>query len=100
MVEAKNSKLTTKNIKFINGIISGKTLAQSYIDAYNTRGPLPTVYAEASRAVRKPQVREAIEQALISQNLTPEFAVSELKKLKLQFNKKSRFNGSNNFHVT
>ena len=74
-------QLTYKNRKFVNAIIAGKTQTQAYKDAYNTKGHLPTVYAEASRTARLPQVQLAIEQALISQSATPEFAVRQLKKV-------------------
>lgn len=73
--------LTLKNRKFVNAIIAGKTQTDAYIEAYNTRGHLPTVYSEASRTARLPQVQQAIQEALISQNATPEFAVSQLKKV-------------------
>ena len=74
-------RLSAKKRIFVNAIIEGKTQTQAYIDAYNTKGHLPTVYAEASRTARLPQVREAIEQALFSQNVSPEFAVCQLKRI-------------------
>lgn len=73
--------LTPKQLKFVNKIIQGKTLTQAYKESYSTSGHLATVYPEASRTARLPQVQQAIKEALISQHATPEFAVSQLKKV-------------------
>lgn len=72
-------RLTQKNWQFVNAIVAGKTQTQAYLEAYDTKGHMPTVYAEASRTARLPQVRQAILNALISQKATPEFAVIRLK---------------------
>lgn len=72
-------KLTHKQRVFVKSIVEGKSKKRAYIDAYNTNGHNPTVYAEASRTARLPQVRQAIDQALAAHELTPEYAIANLK---------------------
>ena len=55
------SKLTLKQHKFVEGIAEGKTQTEAYMAAYNTKGHLPTVEAEASKTTRLPQVKDALE---------------------------------------
>lgn len=73
--------LTFKQKQFVVGILKGKTYTQSYLDSYDTNGIRSTVYPEASRTARLPQVRQAIEEALAANDATPEYAVSQLKKV-------------------
>lgn len=63
-------KLTPKQAKFVKGIVEGKTQADAYIEAYDTKGHLPTVEAEASKTTKKPQVKQAIISALERKGLT------------------------------
>lgn len=67
-----SKKLTPKQAKLVQGIAEGKTQREAYIEAYDTKGNIPTVDAEASKTISKPQVQEAIEQAMVKLNLTPE----------------------------
>jgi hypothetical protein len=63
-------KLTQKQAKLVKGVVAGKTQAQAYIDAYDTKGHLPTVEVEASKTLNKPQVKEALEQAMAAKGIT------------------------------
>lgn len=71
-------KLTVKERKLVKGIVAGKSQREAYIEAYDTKGHLPTVDAEASKTTNKPHIREAIEQALTRQDLTVEKIVQPL----------------------
>lgn len=71
-------RLTVKERKLVKGIVEGKTKTEAYIDAYDTKGHLPTVQAEASRTASKPHIKEAIELALQKQDLTIERIVQPL----------------------
>lgn len=75
---AKKPKLTRKQAEFVKGIAEGKTQAEAYIKAYDTKGHLPTVEPEATRTANKPQVKAAIELALEKLNLTPERALKPI----------------------
>lgn len=75
----KKPKLTQKQAKFVKGIAEGKTQAQAYIEAYDTKGHLPTVEAEASKTTNLPQVKEALQQ-LFSMEKTQQ-VVSNLHRL-------------------
>lgn len=57
----KKPKLTPKQAKFVKGIAEGKQQREAYIEAYDTKGNIPTVDVEASRTLSKPQVKEALE---------------------------------------
>lgn len=55
-------KLTVKQAKFVKGIAEGKTQRDSYIEAYDTKGNIPTVDVEATRTLSKPQVKAALDE--------------------------------------
>lgn len=74
------SKLTPKERKFVVAKVKGKTNRQAYIEAYTPKtDKLSTIDPNASRIAKKKQVNEAIEQALKAHDLTPDFAIAELK---------------------
>lgn len=62
MSNSKKPKLTPKQTKFVQGIANGKQQREAYIEAYDTKGNIPTVDVEATRTLSKPQVKEALEQ--------------------------------------
>ncbi len=66
----KTKGLTPKQAKFVKGIVEGKTQAEAYIEAYDTKGHLPTVEAEASKTTNKPQVKQAIVEAMTRKGIT------------------------------
>ncbi len=66
----KTRGITPKQAKFVRGIVEGKTQTQAYIDAYDTKGHIPTVEAEASKTIRKPQVKEALLEAMTRKGIS------------------------------
>jgi len=85
-------KLTVKEAKLVKGIAEGKTQRQSYIDAYDTKGSIPTVDAEASKTVRKPQVQEALAKALIKHGIDLDSSIAPIGKA-LHAMKQNEFTG-------
>lgn len=85
-------KITIKEAKLIKGIAEGKTQRQAYIDAYDTKGSLPTVDAEASKTIRKPQVQEALAIALEQHGITLDTAIAPIGKA-LTAMKQNEFTG-------
>lgn len=68
--EAKiNNKLTRKQNFFVKGILNGQSATQAALVAYNTEDP-NVAKVIASENLTKPNVREALEEALSSNGLT------------------------------
>ncbi len=65
-------KLTYKEAKLVKGIAEGKTQREAYMEAYDTKGNIPTVDAEASKTISKPHVKEALYEALSARGITPD----------------------------
>lgn len=76
----KKRKLTVKQQKFAAKVAGGSSKVDAYREVYNTNTTnKQTLYREAHETARKPQVQEAIDNALIKLHATPEYAVSKIK---------------------
>lgn len=75
------SKLTPKQRKFVVAKVQGKSNRQAYKEAYNVapNTKLSTIDPNASRVAKNEQVQAAIDEALKAHELTPEYAIKELK---------------------
>jgi hypothetical protein len=73
----KHKPLTIKQAKLVKGIAEGKTNTQAALDAYDVKSP-ETAASMASENLRKPNVQEAIQQALTFYNLTPKRAMKPI----------------------
>ena len=60
-----------KQAKFVKGIAEGKTNTQSALEAYDTDSE-KVASVIASENLGKPNIQEAIEQAMVKLNITPE----------------------------
>lgn len=68
--EAKiTNRLTRKQNSFVKGILSGQSATQAAVTAYNVRDT-KTASVIASENLTKPNIKEALEEALSSQGLT------------------------------
>lgn len=76
--EAKiNNKLTQKQNVFVNELVNGKSATQAALVAYNTSDP-NTAKVIASENLTKPNIKEAIEEALRSNGLSLSSITSNL----------------------
>ena len=73
----KKPKLTMKQAKFVKGIAEGKPPTVSALDAYDTDS-YGTAAVIASENINKPNVKEAIDLAMVKLNLTPERALKPI----------------------
>jgi phage terminase small subunit len=73
MSESRKStpKLTRKQTLFVKGIAEGKNQTQAALAAYDTTDP-DVAKVIASENITKPNVKEAIDLAMVKLNLTPE----------------------------
>lgn len=67
----KKPKLTRKQAEFVKGIAEGKPATISAQDTYNVKN-YGTAAVIASENLNKPNVKEAIDLAMVKLNLTPE----------------------------
>lgn len=75
-------KLTHKERLFVNAKVKGKTNRAAYMEAYEPKTKnLATIDPNASRIAKKEQVTTAIHEALESQKMTPEWAITHLKEI-------------------
>ena len=72
-----NKNLTRKQVIFINGVIQGRSATQAALEAYNTNDP-KVASVIASENLTKPNIREALEEVLSSNGLTPSLITSNL----------------------
>lgn len=76
----KKPKLTQKQAKFVRGIAEGKTNTQSAIDAYDieSKDVVNVAAVIANENLNKPNIQQALEQAMVKLNLTPERALQPI----------------------
>jgi len=67
----KKPKLTRKQAQFVKGIAEGKSQTQAALDAYDTTS-IDVAKNIGSDNLTKPNVKEAIDLAMVKLNLTPE----------------------------
>lgn len=80
-VNMKNN-LTVKQKKFVAKVVNGKTKTDAYKEVYNpTTTKKESIYRQAHEVSKKPQVQQAINEALELHGLTPEVAIGELSKI-------------------
>lgn len=72
-----SKRLTPKQAKFVKGLAAGKSGTQAALEAYDTTDP-NTAKVIASENLTKPNVRDAIENAMMKLNLTPERALKPI----------------------
>lgn len=79
----KKPKLTPKERKFVNAKVKGLSQREAYKQAYNVQPTtkIHTIDRNASKVASRDRVTLAIEQALDANELTPEHAIKELKKI-------------------
>lgn len=58
----KQKKLTPKQEKFVEGIVSGKNPSEAYRQAYNTSANNNTIAKEAQKILKNPNITPIIEQ--------------------------------------
>lgn len=82
MATKKLRPLTAKQKKFVEGIVQNKTQTQAYKDAYNVAPTtkLETIYPEASKTTRLPQVQNALRPFLEKHNITMDTAIAPIGK--------------------
>lgn len=73
----KKPKLTMKQAKFVRGIAEGKTNTDAALEAYDTDS-YDVAKVIASENITKPNVKEAIDLAMVKLNLTPERALKPI----------------------
>lgn len=79
--EAKiNNKLTRKQDTFVKGILNGQSATQAALTSYNTSDP-SVAKVIASENLTKPNIKEALEEALRSNGVTPDLITAEIKTL-------------------
>ena len=74
-------KLTIKEKKLVKGVVEGKTQAEAYADAGYALSTDNANAVNAHKAIQRPHIQQAIEDALIKQGATPEWAVHQLMKV-------------------
>lgn len=75
----KKKKLTIKEKKLVKGVVQGKTQAEAYREAGYAMAKTDNANkVNAHKAVQRPHIQQAIEEALIKQGATPEWAVHQL----------------------
>jgi phage terminase small subunit len=77
-------KLKPRDKKLVAGIVSGKTQLEAYKDAGYSVTSNEVGRVNAHRAVNRPHIQQAIEDALELHGATPEWAVSQLMKVAAQ----------------
>ena len=81
----KKKKLTMKERKLIKAKVQGMTNIDAFKAAgYATDTTPKAVSVNASRAINRPHIQDAINAALEAQGLTPEWAVAQLGKVAAQ----------------
>lgn len=82
---ARIRRLSVKEKKFVKARVQGKTQAQAYVEAgyapYSTKN---ATAVEAHHIDKRPHIQKAIDDALLAQGATPEWAVSQLMKVAKQ----------------
>jgi phage terminase small subunit len=73
----KKPKLTPKQIKFVKGVAEGKSQTQAALEAYDTTS-IDVAKNIGSDNLTKPNVREALDIAMVKLNLTPERALKPI----------------------
>lgn len=80
----KPRNLTIKRKKFVSNKIKGQTNATAYVNAGYKASTRHVADVESSKLLNKPEIQQAIDNALAMHELTPEMAVAELKKIVVQ----------------
>lgn len=78
MPEPKQKKLSIKQKKFVKAYVETGDKSVAYKKAYDTKGNPDTIYPEAVRTASLPQVKEAIELALVKHGITIDAAVAPI----------------------
>lgn len=62
---SKNVQLTSKEEKFVKGLIEGKPKAQSYREAYNTKSTKQRQASDASKLAKKPKIAQRLGEEML-----------------------------------
>lgn len=83
--EKSSKKLSVRQQKFVSEVIKGNTKTTAYKKVYKPQTVNQnSIHRQASKVSRNGLVAQAIENALEANQLTPELAVKELKKIVVQ----------------
>ena len=61
----KNVQLTSKEEKFVKGLVEGKPKAQSYREAYNTKSTKQRQASDASKLAKKPKIAQRLGEEML-----------------------------------
>ena len=61
----KNVQLTSKEEKFVKGLVEGKPKAQSYREAYNTNSTKQRQASDASKLAKKPKIAQRVGEEIL-----------------------------------
>tara|TARA_R110002126_G_scaffold25167_4_gene86401 strand:+ start:3286 stop:4029 length:744 start_codon:yes stop_codon:yes gene_type:complete len=61
----KNVQLTSKEEKFVKGLVEGKPKAQSYREAYNTKSTKQRQASDASKLAKKPKIAQRVGEEML-----------------------------------
>ena len=61
----KNVQLTSKEEKFVKGLVEGKPKAQSYREAYNTKSTKQRQASDASKLAKKPKIAQRVGEEIL-----------------------------------